>query len=232
MYSSSSSSSSGRVILKLILLLVALETIHAWVPPLAPLSGNVTTSTWETAEEMRTRLNIQFNYTPTFINAEMCRGLNEDDCRHADESMLAHVERTQRHLQQRKQKRIMNPRQGKVKVMILLVMFVDHVGRKVPTRDAIQDMWDTTIVDWFDANAHGNYDIEPVVMDWVVSDYTEEWCASKFQGVTPRFQRCAWASLKALDDNHRFDFYPFDANEDEQLDSVGTCALYSTNACY
>ena len=53
-------------------------------------------------------------------------------------------------------------------------------------------MWNTLITDWFALNSHGVYEIEPVVIDWVITDNTEKYYSFGYYGIVPNFQRAAW----------------------------------------
>ena len=59
--------------------------VNAWVPP-KPGSG----IEWESVHDMRQRLNITFDYTPTLLHPEICRYMTEHECQKGDENLQAH----------------------------------------------------------------------------------------------------------------------------------------------
>ena len=48
---------------------------------------------------------------------------------------------------------------------MLLIVFEDHTNRPLIDKADVELMWNTRVPEWFDANSHGNYDIEPVVAE-------------------------------------------------------------------
>ncbi|CAB9503638.1 Immune inhibitor A peptidase M6 [Seminavis robusta] len=182
--------------------------VVAWIPP-----RNATG--WEPVDAMRQRLGIDFNFTPSLLHPEICRFLTVDECRTADQSMQDHAAAQRRRLQRRN-----NPNLGKFKVLILLVVFADHVDRPRLDKADVENTWKTLVPEWFDVNSYGLYDIDPVVTEWVVTDNTEEYYAFDKRGITPDFQKAAWPALDALDNTPGWDWSIFDIDEDGKLDSV------------
>ena len=94
--------------LLLTLLLLRIHGIQSWIPPHPEFSD----MEWEPVHEMRRRLNIEYNYTPRVIPAEMCRYVSEEDCEDADLSMRSHIA-SQKNIQKQRRR---NPNLGKIKV--------------------------------------------------------------------------------------------------------------------
>lgn len=199
--------------------------VHAWIPP---RPGTEVADQWESVGAMRQRLGIAFNYTPSLLHPEICRHMTEDECRQGDQDLKTHSRR-HRALQQQQQLsqsqqtpnvRGHNPNLGTFKVLVLLVQFSDHTGRPMIDKTDVELMWNTLIPEWFDENSHGNYEIEAVVVDWVVSDNTEQYYSFDRSGITVDFQKAAYPALDALDNTEGWDWSIFDVDQDGRLDSV------------
>jgi hypothetical protein len=145
--------------------------IQAWVPPRN--QGGTLDESWESVHEMRSRLGIDYNYTPSLLHPELCRYISEDECQLADESMQRHAESHQRRARQRRhlqRTQAPNPSLGKFKVLVLLVQFTDHQDDRILVeKSVIEDLWNGVITEWFNVNSYGAYEIEPVVIDWVLT---------------------------------------------------------------
>ena len=100
------------------------------------------------------------------------------------------------------------------------MVFEDHTDRPLIDKADVELMWSTLVPEWFDVNSHGNYDIEPVVTNWVVSDNTEKYYSFDRSGIVPDLQKAAWPALDALDNTEGWDWSIFDLDADGKLDSV------------
>lgn len=98
--------------------------------------------------------------------------------------------------------------------------FTDHKDRKLVNRSQIQNFWDFHMKSWFDANAQGEYDMEPVVLDWMDTDNTEIHYAFDSQGRDPRYSNAITPLLDKLDQDPSWDWSLFDVNKDNKLDGV------------
>lgn len=171
--------------------------VLAWIPP---PQNVINSEKWENVESMRNRLGISFNYTTHSIHPERCRFLSEKDCQYADEIMYNHTngflrrqrestiiedslhnnnnnmaslqDVVQRQLQKKKTTK-MNPKKGKIKVLVLLCMFTDHQKRRLVSQAHVQRLFEGKVSEWLEVNSHGLYDIEPVITPWQLSDNTE-----------------------------------------------------------
>jgi hypothetical protein len=205
-------SKSATFILPLVLLLALSSQVHAWIPP-KPGSNVI----WEPVVAMRQRLGLEFNFTPALLHPEICRYLTVEECQEADESMIDHAKH-HRALQETRGKE--NPSLGSIKVLVILIVFGDHVNRPRIPKAEVENTWKTLVPEWFDANSHGQYDIDAVVTEWVVTDNTEKYYSFGKRGVVPDFQKAAWPALDALDKRSDWDWSIFDMDKDGKLDSV------------
>ena len=231
-----------------------ISSVDAWVPPLTA-DGRIDTS-FETVQAMRKRLGIAYNYTPSLLHPENCRYVSEEECQHADESLRQHAQTHVQHIQrnralreqQQQQQHLAvgsrdlqnpemnhNPNLGKIKVLILLIQFPDHNGRNLISKSDIEAIWNGEIMDWFTTNSGGLYEMDPVVLDWVVTDKSEKDYADGVQGFTPTLQQAMYPALDMLDNDPNWDWGPYDSDNDGFLDSVvmmhsGVSAVVSTDA--
>jgi hypothetical protein len=95
-------------------------TAMAWVPP--PRDRR---QEFESVHAMRRRLGQPFNYSTTFVDAEMCRYLSQDQCQESEAMMRKHVD-AHKSLQKQIQQ---NPNLGDINVLVLMVRFADHTDR-------------------------------------------------------------------------------------------------------
>jgi Immune inhibitor A peptidase M6 len=195
----------------LFLLFALSSQVQAWIPP-KPGSGVI----WEPVVAMRQRLGLEFNFTPALLHPETCRYLTVEECQAADENLIDHA----KHHRALQEVRRTNPNLGSFKVLVLLIVFGDHVDRPRIAKADVENMWKTLVPEWFDVNSHGLYDIDPVVTEWVVTDNTEKYYSFGKRGVVPDFQKAAWPALDALDKRSDWDWSIFDLDKDGKLDSV------------
>ena len=207
---------------------------------------------------MRQRLGISYNYTPTLLHPENCRYVSEEECQHADESLQQHAQTHVKHIQQnrawREQKSQQqptnssstnsdralqginhNPNLGKIKVLILLIQFPDHGNRNLISKEEIESIWKGEISDWFAVNSGGLYEVDPVVLEWTITDKSEKDYAAGVQGFTTELQQAMYPVLDRLDNDPNWDWGPYDSDNDGFLDSVvmmhsGVSAVVTTDA--
>jgi hypothetical protein len=133
---------------------------EAWIPP----HPDFAQTEWEPVHDMRRRLGIEYNYSTQVLAEELCRYVTEEECEHADQSMREHIH-SQRSIQKQQRK---NPNVGKIKVLVLMIQFTDHLDREMVPKEAVETFWQTKVSDWFQVNSQGRYSIDPVVIDWYV----------------------------------------------------------------
>jgi len=197
---------------------------------------------FESVHAMRKRLGISYNYTPSLLHPELCRYVTESECQHVEESLRRHAQthiqhvannrKLQQQMQQQMRRREQgqadytqinadhNPNLGKIKVLVLMIQFPDHSGRNLISRDDVEALWKGEIANWFQVNSQGLYAIEPVVIDWVVTDKTEKEYANGQRGITIDLAQAMVPALDKLDNDPDWDWSSFDSDQDGFLDSV------------
>lgn len=185
-----------------------------------------------------------FNYTPPLLHPHACKGASQEECdaayREQTKSHLAQQKWTQQ--QNRPEDRDLqsspnyNPRFGKINVLVLLIQFTDQEGRNLISKSDIESIWNGQIKDWFTVNAQGNYEVNPVVIDWTMTDNTEAFYADGQSGFTADLKKAMYPTLDKLD-QEGFDFAPFDGDQDGRLDSVvflhsGISAVAGAEDCF
>ncbi|CAB9496577.1 Immune inhibitor A peptidase M6 [Seminavis robusta] len=190
--------------------------VCAWVPPISP--DRQLNTEWESVHDMRRRLQVSSNYTPSALHAESCRHFTDAQCQSADQAMRAHAQK-QRHKYSLYGQA--GNRQGTtVKVLVLLLTFTDHTNRPKVAKADIENRWKSLVKDWFRVNSHGNYNIDPYVTEWIVTDNSESHYAAGQSGFTTDLHRMAWPALNQLDRTAGWSWQDFDQDGDNELDSV------------
>ena len=118
---------------------------------------------------------------------------------------------------------------GFVRVMVLLVQFPDHVERSLPPVVEYEELFNGevasdiiptgSVAKYIEDNSYGAFRIEAEVMDWVVTDMTEEEYSFGESGVTVEFGQAMYPALDHLE-RQGFDFSRFDLNDDGMIDSI------------
>jgi hypothetical protein len=169
-------------VLKYIVVLTAffLTKTSAFVFP--DLSSD--TSQWETVEQYRERHNITY-YQPVHIHPEYCRYVTEDTCRANDEAAARSIEK--------RQQRRLNPSKGSFTVLVLLVQFTDHQDRVLPPKEYYEELCNGSgpsatnpvgsISEYFDQSSYGQFNINCEVMDWRLTNNTEDYFAQGMSGL-------------------------------------------------
>jgi M6 family metalloprotease-like protein len=153
---------------QLLLVLLAVPEVVCFVPP--PLDSR---DGWEPVQTMRLRLGLEFNFTPSLINPEMCRYLSEEECQTADQALIEHAQKmrnlpqearqrqrerqlqelqeqhgqeqqsTSQQQQQQQEQRELNPTLGVIKVLVILLQFTDHLDRPLIDPLVYDEMWNS-----------------------------------------------------------------------------------------
>lgn len=114
-----------------------------------------------------------------------------------------------------------NPNLGKVKVLVLLIQFEDHqYDRTLIDKEVIEEFWRGPVMEWFETNAMGLFEIEPVVIDWVTTDNTEAYYSFGQSGFVRALQYAMHPALDQVDEQLSGNWSQFDVNGDGMLDSV------------
>jgi M6 family metalloprotease-like protein len=197
--------------------------VHSIVPPHPDL---LLKTKWESVHEYRRRLAIDFTYTPISLNEEVCKYLNETACEEADINFE----------QQAKSTRSIVQSVGRLRTLVVLVQWQDHVNRTLITRENLDILWNGfgteenifpsgSIRRYIDINSYGKLEIQADVLDWIMTDGTESFYGDGRSGLPrpqsdePQLRRAFSFVLEQLDDQG-FDFTQYDQDNDGILDSV------------
>jgi hypothetical protein len=121
---------------------------------------------------------------------------------------------------------------GTLKNLVILVKFRDHIGRTVPTKDEIDILMNSEVVDPIYAptgslkmvyweNSYGQLTIDSYVADWIRVTRTEAYYAAAESGVGSKrvVQEALIETLNELE-RRGFDFAQFDQDSDSHIDSI------------
>jgi M6 family metalloprotease-like protein len=166
--------------------------------------------------------NTTASYKPVHIARQLCQDLSDHECRQLDERTGEHHEKVRRLVQST----------GRLKTLVLLARFQDHVDRPLPSRDEINLLWNAaegeapdyllptgSISDYLRRNSYGNLQLEADVMDWALTDNTELYYSFNVSGLTRDFASAMYPLLRVLDALGT-DFSQYDVDGDGVLDSV------------
>jgi hypothetical protein len=146
------------------------KVTHSLAPPSSAFTE------WESVHKMRRGLNIPYTYDPIHITPEHCRFLTEKECRDEDEGIgHAKLGLHGRHL---------SPSVGQdFRILVILVRFSNHVGRDLPTRDRIDELFNGngtsdinpvgSVKEYLRYASLGNYRVQFDVRDWHTAPDTE-----------------------------------------------------------
>jgi hypothetical protein len=200
--------------------------VQSFVPPRDHDDSN---GGWESVHAMRRRLGLHYNYTPSLLNAELCRYLSEEECQDADESLKEHARKMQRLPHIARQRRQLNPNIGVVKILVILLQFTDHLDRTLIDPSVYDEMWNSqgtsdlipsgSVRKWFDKNSYGLYEIDARIVPWTLSDESELYYSFGSSGLVTQFQQAFWPVLDELDQNG-IDWSEYDLDQDGTLDAV------------
>ena len=123
-----------------------------------------------------------------------------------------------------------NPDVGELNVLVLLIQWKNHPDRNQAVSAAdIEQMLNGegrnellypggSVKGYFDAISYGNFNINFVVSDWFLSEFTEQqFTANGSRGRTQELQQAFEPALQFLDDDF-FRFKDFDTNFDREID--------------
>ncbi|CAB9515810.1 Immune inhibitor A peptidase M6 [Seminavis robusta] len=174
--------------------------------------------------------------TPVLAHPRLCENDDTDDnsCHGMVESMKRQWRQQQRRNLQRGSH---NPNLGNFKALVLLVQFTDHGNRNLIPKATIEELWNGQIKDWFNVNSHGKYTVDPVIIDWQMTDNTEQYYAIGKSGLDPSLPKAMWPILNRLDAEPGWDWSQFDVDQDGKLDSVvmlhsGISAVVGGDDCF
>lgn len=117
-----------------------------------------------------------------------------------------------------REKRRLNPSVGEgIKVLVLPIMFADHVDREVPTMEYLEEFFNGegssevnevgSVREWLRRNSNGKYSIQFVVRDWDVSTRTEKETAGGTSGLGQNFYPFFQFALDKVDNDPEHDWW-------------------------
>jgi hypothetical protein len=199
-------------------LLLSMRTAWCLAPPLLH-------DEWERVDEMRARLEIDYNYEPQYVDSEHCRFLTEAECEDYDQDYG-------RQLRERR----LNPSEGDFKVLVLLIKFSDHADKEVPPREYYEELFNGSgpsdinevgsMKDWLNTNSMGKYKVQFDVRDWEVAPNTESFYAAGNAGRSSDLQEIYRDVLTKIDNEGSVTF------TDGYIDTDGFCKCDFWKGCF
>jgi M6 family metalloprotease-like protein len=224
---------------------------HTSIQFLCLLFAALSTSTWailppdpdaiknghfESLNDYRRRLGIDFTYDTKHLNKEFCRTETEEDCQRSDEHFGKQVEKNRKFLTTAGRESLANERKlentGTFNVLVCLMKWKDHAeaNRELPPFSDYDILFNADVADaldlagsvntWFKTSSYGDFDVRSTVIDFVVTDNTEAFYANPNMGRSLAIIPAFTPVLDALDNGGSFDFSPFDQDGDNVIDMV------------
>lgn len=163
--------------------------------------------------------SMRQTYPTSYINSGLCSHTSYEGCLQLEDAMRENSRKLQE----------VHSSHGFLHVLVLLVQFPDHVDRNLPPVEEYDELFNGiepsdiiptgSISKWLEDNSYGAFRIEAEVMDWVVTDMTEEEYSFNISGVTLEFGKSMYPALDHLE-NLGFNFSRFDLNGDGVIDSI------------
>jgi M6 family metalloprotease-like protein len=133
------------------------------------------------------------------------------------------------HSQRQRQRRQLNSG-GRLKNLVILLRFADHVNRTLPSPADIDILMNHegphelcptgSVRDVLLENSYGALRLDSAVTDWVVLNQTEAYYSNGVSGRSTRIWEAVRYALEYLDDNHLVDWHDFDQDQDGRIDSI------------
>ncbi len=118
---------------------------------------------------------------------------------------------------------------GVMKNLVVPIKFSNHGNRNLPTQSDLNTLMNNdgphtmcptgSVRDVYRKSSFDQLDIQSVVLDWITIDYTENYCADNYYGVSRTFHICLVNALeKAVAAG--LDLSNFDRDEDGYIDGI------------
>jgi hypothetical protein len=182
---------------------------------------------FETVDQYRQRMGIEFHYKMRILNSELCRDSTELECEEMEDEFLEQAQRL-RNLQQSNRKLQDDTDSiGDLNVVVLLIRFTNHKSRVLPDPSQIDllfndpgqdaDITPTGSVNtYLETNSYGELKINAFVApSWVDAAGDEQDCA----GINLDFMDCFVPALDALESSG-INWDEYDLDKDGRLDAV------------
>ena len=180
---------------------------------------------WENVHRYRSRLGIHFDYDMQLLDEETCRYLNEEDCQKMDRSFMEQAKKT----------RDITQTTHHLKTLVVLIEWKDETKTNLVPKSDLEQLWmgvgrDETLYpsgsvqDYVRTNSYGNVELQPYLVDWQVTNGTEQYYAAGRSGLPqtdsePQLREAFHYVLDQMEQNN-FPFEDFDEDGDLLLDSV------------
>jgi len=135
------------------------------------------------------------------------------------------------HASHNKGRRLNELTKGKLKNLVIPILFLDHQSRDLPTKEDISMLWNAprghpvhhtatnqSIRDFYLENSYGQLDINSTVIDWVEVSKTEAYYAAGESGGAAELMELLHEVLNTVDS--LLDFSEFDENNDGYIDAI------------
>ena len=113
--------------------------------------------------------------------------------------------------------------------LVLLVQFTDHLDRELPTRDEIDELWNSdyltpqlptgSIKRYLYLNSYSRLNLKATVIDWIPSDNTELHYSYDQSGLNNTIASATYPVLERLD-KEGYDFSIHDLDGDMRIDNI------------
>ena len=173
--------------------------------------------------------NATFSSPGFLLNPQLCSDLSDTDCRRLN---MNYAKNAKVNLEILKEKRM-------VRTLVLLVRFTDHVGRDLPERASLDQLWNSdqisqelptgSIRRYLQKNSYNRLYVEASVTDWLTSDNTELHYSFDKSGLTTQLAASMYPVLDQLDQQN-YDFSKHDLNGDMVIDSLVVRILMAESA--
>ena len=173
----------------------------------------------------RRRLKASKNYTmpPKLekLSPELCHGLSDDECRRLDVNYVSYTGKARTLIKTR----------GRIKPLVLLLQFSDHLDRERPSKADVEALWNAaegesldllptgSIREFLRRNSYDNLILEADVMNWTVTDNTELHYSFNVSGTALDLAASMYPVLQAIE-TLGTNFSKYDLDNDGVIDAL------------
>jgi immune inhibitor A len=193
---------------------------------------------FETVDNYRRRMGIEFHYKMRILSPELCRDSTEQECEEMEDDFFEQAERLRNLQNNQHQNSTHDARNlqntdstGTINVVVLLIRFTNHASRVLPDPSQIETLFNDpgqdeditptgSVSTYLETNSYGNLKINAFVApSWVDAAGDEQFCAQSTNGVNDDFMSCFLPALDALEDSG-INWFDYDKDGDGRLDAV------------
>ena len=157
--------------------------------------------------------SLKADYKMRYINSALCYNHTYEECQEMEDEM-AHSARELRDIVHST---------GFIRILVLLVQFTDHADRYLPPMENYYELFagetssdvipTGSINDYLRRNSYGKMGIKVEVINWTMTDNTEEYYSFGRSGLSHDLRKAYYPVLDKLEADG-FDFTRFDQNGD------------------